>query len=314
MAELVLGRLRSTGLLLGAAGFRPGPSIDLTEPGERRPELGPGFWSLERPAQGLAGRWTDGLGTLTLGRARDERGLALDLSNRNPLTLTAGRIEVNGRPLFDFRARQGRLRPVLDVSDLTGPTLEVRFVTDPLYVPREHDPGSRDVRRLGVFVHGARLLDAPFAADVQLADLDADSPELGEGWFDAETWPDGRRGRWSGPRADLILERRGREDRLLIDASAENGRNRTAATVEIDGRVAGRIGGPNGRRQDAIVLGSHVGRRVHVRLRVDDPYVPARHQPGSTDTRALGLFVHSVRLMASAAHEQHDARPVGARP
>lgn len=313
MAELVRTRLGSIGVLRDAA-FRPGPSIDLTEPDERRPELGPGFWSFERPAEGPPGRWTEGVGTLTLGRSSGERGLALDLSNRNPLALTAGRIEVNGRALFDFRARHGRMRPLLDVGGVPGPTLEVRFVTDPVYVPRERDPSSRDVRKLGVFVHGARLVDAPYASGVDLFDLDADSPELREGWFDAETWPDGRRGRWSSGRADLVLERRGREERLVIDASVENGRNRTVATVEIDGRAAGTIGGPNGRRQQAIVLGSHVGRRVHVRLRVDDPYVPSRHQAGNRDKRALGLFVHSVRLAPSAAHEQHDARPVGARP
>jgi hypothetical protein len=206
------------------------------------------------------------------------------------------------------------MRPRLDLSDIRGETVDVRFVTEPAYVPREHDPASRDVRRLGVFVHAARLVDAAFASEVELADLDADSPELREGWFDAETWPDGRRGRWTGPQAELVLERRGREDRLRIDASAENGLNWTAVTVEVDGRVAGRIGGPNGRRQDAIALGPNVGRRVRVRLRADDPYVPARHEPGNTDTRALGLFVHSVRLVSKAAQEQHDAGPVGARP
>ena len=314
MAELVQGRLESIRVLAGTSGLRPGAAIDLDGPDERRPELGPGLWSFERPAEGPPGRWTEAVGTLTLGRAHGERGLALDLSNRNPLPLSAGHVEVNGRVLFDFHARRGRMRPRLDVSDIPGETLEVRFVTEPAYVPRDHDPASRDVRRLGVFLHAARLLDAALASEVELADLDADSPELGQGWLDAETWPDGRSGRWSGPRAELVLERRGREDRLRIDASAENTRNRTAVTIEVDGRVVGRIGGPNGRRQDLIALGPNVGRRVRVRLRADDPYVPARHQPGSTDTRALGLFVHSVRLVSEAAQEQHDARPVGAGP
>lgn len=313
MAELVLRRLQSAGVAAGATGFRPGPAIELSGPDERRPELGPGFSSFERTADGPPGRWTDGAGVLTLGRSRQERGLALDLSNRSPLPLTAGHVEVNGRVLFDFRERRGRMRPLLDVGDIPGETLTVRFVTQPVYVPREHDAASRDVRRLGVFVHAARLVDAPFASEVALADLDVDSPELREGWFDAEAWPDGRRGRWSSARAELVLERRADERGLAIDASAENGRNRTAATVAIGGRLVGTIGGPNGRRRDVLPIPAGVGRRVRVVLRVDEPYVAARHEPGSTDTRALGLFVHSVRLVPSA-HEQHDARPVGTRP
>jgi lysophospholipase L1-like esterase len=313
MAELVLRRLQSAGVAAGASGFRPGPAIELNGPDERRPELGSGFSSFERPADGPPGRWTDGGGVLTLGRRRQERGLALDLSNLNPLPLTAGHVEVNGRVVFDFRERRGRMRPLLDIGDVPGESLTVRFVTAPVYVPREHDAASRDVRRLGVFVHAARLVDAPFASEVDLADADVDSPELREGWFDAETWPDGRRGRWSSARAELILERPAAQSRLVIDASAENGRNHTAATVAIGGRTVGTIGGPNGRRQHVLPIPAGVGRRLHIVLRVQEPYVAARHAGAGTDTRALGLFVHSVRLVPSA-HEQHDTRPVGARP
>jgi lysophospholipase L1-like esterase len=296
MAELLLRHLEALGVVAEVPGFQPGPVLDLSRPDDRRPELGPGFWGFERLPDGSPGRWTREAAVITLGRERGERGLALDLTYQNPLEHSQARIEVNGRPLYDLQARRGRLRRTLGIESIPGRRIEVRFVVEPAYLPRDHEPTARDSRALGVFVHSVRLTEAALASGVDLAALDEDSPELGRGWWSAESWADGRTGRWTDRRADLVLERSGDEDRLAVDLSLLNPRNETAGSVEVESQVLFRFRRPNGRVRETLRLGAVGGRRLRIRFRVDTPHVPARHDEGSPDTRSLGLFVHSVRL------------------
>ena len=103
-----------------------------------------------------------------------------------------------GRTLLRVVGRNGHMVRRLDVRGVPGPVIEVRFVTEGAAPPPASPDGRVDPRVLGVFVHRVELLPDRLPTDLELASADDDGPELGPGWREAETWPDGRRGRWTG--------------------------------------------------------------------------------------------------------------------
>jgi hypothetical protein len=142
------------------------------------------------------------------------------------------------------------------------------------------------------------LLPAPLATDLDLAAVDDGRPELGPGWRKAETWPDGRRGRWTGARAEMRLGRPPGLDVLVLDLSFESPRGRTEGYVAVDGRRLARFEGSNGPRQIRVDLRGLAARgEVHLTLAVTRPFRPRREASDSTDDRELGVFVHEARLL-----------------
>src|SRR6185503_16448061 len=98
------------------------------------------------------GRWTGPEAVLRLARRGREAGLFLDLMCARPEGETTGRVEVNGRVVGALPAGKERQRIVLDVADVPGTVLEVRFVVANPHIPSAYDPANRDGRSLGVFV------------------------------------------------------------------------------------------------------------------------------------------------------------------
>jgi len=54
---------------------------------------------------------------------------------------------------------------------------------------------------------------------------------------------------------------------------------------------------PNGRHTLSLAIGGAGARTVTVRFVADRPFVPRAYDPSSGDGRALGMFVHSARLV-----------------
>jgi hypothetical protein len=162
-------------------------------------------------------------------------------------------------------------------------------------------PGARRL-----FVHGVWLTpsgetnehasDPLYASMLDLQDADDGRPELGAGWWSRETWPDGRRGRWTSREASVYLERRGTESGLLLEATLENPANATSCRIEVNGDPVYAFTSANGRHRYGVDIERVRGRRLWVRLVVERTYVPG----AANDSRSLGVFVHSVRLARSA--------------
>jgi hypothetical protein len=176
-------------------------------------------------------------------------------------------------------AEAGRLRALAVLSALAA------FGLDP-------DAGPQDVSPDSAPPAGARL-----ASGVELGVVADDRPELGPGWWLRESWPDGRRGRWTKGAAVLFLERGGDEGALLIDVSCLHPSGLTAAEVRVNGTPVYRFTTRNGRLRRVLDVGHVHGRRLTVRLAVERPFVPRRSDAASADERLLGLFVHRVALL-----------------
>jgi lysophospholipase L1-like esterase len=295
VAEALLRHLRSLGLLDSAHRFASGGRP--ADWNDDRPELASGFWPAEPWPGREPGRWTAGEARLVLERRADEGGLLLDLTLHNGRNHTSGRIEVSGQTLLRFARPNGPLVRIVDIRRVQGPVIEARFVTDGASPPGESPDGIRDPRVLGVFVHRVALVPGRLADTVDLASLDDDRPELGAGWLAAEVWPDRRRGRWTGERADLRLGRPPGHDVLLVDLSLESPRGDTQGVLEVNGRRMERFGGENGPRRLRVDLKGVPGDELRVRLAVERTFRPGADASGARDDRELGVFVHVVRLV-----------------
>lgn len=140
--------------------------------------------------------------------------------------------------------------------------------------------------------------DHRLASGGRVADWSDLRPELVSGFWPAETWPDGRRGRWTGARAEIRLGRPPGHDLLVLDLSLESPLGRTEGYVEVDGRRLARFEGSNGPRQIRVDLRGLAPRgEVHLTLAVRRPFRPRREAPDSSDDRELGVFVHEARLL-----------------
>ena len=303
MAEKLLAHLKTLDVVETAdVDSSYGTKIDIGRDDHRRRELGTGWWAAETRPNGLVGRWTGGEALLFLERQSNESHLMIDLTNESPIPISIGRVEVNGVTVDEFQDRKGRHRQLVDISGIPGKKITVRFVVDPTYVPRDHQPNDRDWRPLGVFVHSVGLLNGTIAADVDLGTTEDGQPELGPGWWGREVWPDGRTGRWTQREANVVLERQEDEKGLSVDLSFESPSNRTEGHIDVNGMRADNFSGPNGRQTRLLDISNVPGRRIEVRLVADHPQTERTDGRNPTllqEPRSLGVFVHNVRLVPS---------------
>jgi hypothetical protein len=257
------------------------------------PALGPGWWPAEAWAMGDPGRWTAGEAVLRLERVGGESGLALDMTLDSPSDETTVHIEAGGRTVRTLRGPNGRRREVVDIGGLPGRTVEARIVTERPFASTVRPAG----RNQGVFVHTAQLLETPMRSELDLFAAADSSPELASGWWGAEGWAGGPGGRWTSARALLRLERRRDEDGLVVDMSLDHPEGLTSGRIEVEGGPSQVLRAPNGRHTLPLAIGGAGGRTVTVRIVADRPFVPQAYDPSSGDGRALGMFVHSARLV-----------------
>jgi hypothetical protein len=267
--------------------------VDLAAIPDGSAVLGPGWWPAEAWAMGQAGRWTAEEAFLRLRRGGREAGLALDMTFDSPTGETAVRLEAGGKTLRTLRGANGRRREVLDVGGVPGRDVELRIVAERPFASPVRPAG----RRQGVFVHAAELVEAPIASEVDLFAADDSAPELGHGWWEAESWAGGPGGRWTSGEAALRLQRRGDEDGLVVDLSLDHPQGLTTGRIVVDGGPSQVLRAANGRHTLALPIGGAGGRALTIRFVADRPFAPRAYDPSSGDGRALGMFVHSARLV-----------------
>jgi hypothetical protein len=167
---------------------------------------------------------------------------------------------------------------------------------------------------LGLFVHGAQLVDDPEVARAALApaaghpgqgewpgvtrtlDVAAandEGPELVSGFGPGEDWPDGRSGRWTFGHAVFRLPRTQGETELVLDLSFQSPWNLTTGWIEVGGVRRHRFRSANGPQRLVLEVGEVEGRELEVGIRVDRPF---RRAEAGRAGREYGLFLHRVRL------------------
>jgi hypothetical protein len=141
---------------------------------------------------------------------------------------------------------------------------------------------------------------APALRVRDLAGLADTGPELGDGWWSAEGWSEGRSGRWTQREARLTLDRRLDERTLIVEMSLDHPDQRTFGRIEVNGKARYFIHGPNGPRTATIDLAADDASRLEVRFVLDSVFVPWLSRE-TGDLRELGVFVHDVRLVGHAS-------------
>jgi lysophospholipase L1-like esterase len=144
---------------------------------------------------------------------------------------------------------------------------------------------------------GLVTTDYVYDRELEPGRVDDGRPELGSGWWAAEPWAEGRRGRWTDREAVVFLERRESEDRLEVDLELFSPRGRTRGRIEANGRLLASIAAGNGPWRRSLDVSGVPGRQLAVRFVVEDPFVPREEHEGSADGRTLGVFVHAIRLL-----------------
>ena len=190
--------------------------------------------------------------------------------------------------------------PLLDAHALLAQHPE-RFV-DPLHADRL---GHRALAEaLLAQLHAYGLVDTgdrrDLASGLDLATADERRGELGPGFWLREARPDGPGGRWTDAEATLTLVGRRHTRALRIDLTCRHPRGETRGRIEVNGLPAAELPRTNGRHRLWLDLGAGGGERAEIRFLVDSAYRPRDVEPGATDGRRLGVFVHEVRLLDSA--------------
>ena len=291
IADALLDRLMDQGLVLSRR--RRAADVELGWASSAQPELVEGWGPAEAGPGGASGRRLAREASLSLERLAGEWGIAVDVTCAEDF---AGRVEVAGGASHDLSDCRGREWRRFEIGEVAGERVSVRFVAE--------GRGSG-----GLLVHAVRLvpsdepariaIGAPYTPELDLTEADDGRPELGPGFWPRETWSDGRRGRWTAREASLCLGRRGAERGLVIDVSLQNPDNVTACRIEANGIPVYAFRTRNGRHRYGIEIQRVAGRVIHVRLVVERTFVPGAAPGAPRDDRALGLFVHSVRLAAS---------------
>ena len=120
------------------------------------------------------------------------------------------------------------------------------------------------------------------------------------GAHEMETAPDGTRYQWmSGPAADVFVFQPARS--VIIPLRHDRGafRETAIARLEVGRRTADEIRFETSDwRQSTITLprGGAPGRPVHIRISIDQAWVPSRVIPQSADSRTLGLQIGELTL------------------
>ncbi len=287
MAEMLVSHLRTLGVVAGEHRY-----ANAVEPGrldDARLELRSGLWGREQWAGKQPGRWTAREAEIVLERRGDEAGLELEGRFHSPSDRSSLRVEANGVPIGVVEGPNGEFRRRLDLRRVREREVVVRLVSEQAFVV------SGDARTLGAFLCRVALVASPYAAEVRLADVVHEAPELGEGWWEPEDWGRVGRGRWTKDVAMLHLGRRGTEDRLLLEISGDSPEGFVTLRVEANGRLMRVLRVDNTQATYSVELPSVVGPSVGIRLVAERTFVP-RLAFGSQDGRKLGVFVHAARL------------------
>jgi hypothetical protein len=83
----------------------------------------------------------------------------------------------------------------------------------------------------------------------------------------------------------------------VVDLSLDHPEGITTGRIEVEGGPTQLLRAPNGRHTLSLAIGGAGARTVTVRFVADRPFVPRAYDPSSGDGRALGMFVHSARLV-----------------
>jgi hypothetical protein len=118
--------------------------------------------------------------------------------------------------------------------------------------------------------------------------------ELAQGWYGAETWPEGS-GRWSSSDATLILARQAAEQTLLVTLISPPGRA-TLGQIQVNGITLATIPYTPGSHEISLDLAQVRGDLIFVRFVIQTTFVPAALDPTTRDKRVLGVFVRSAQL------------------
>ena len=140
-------------------------------------------------------------------------------------------------------------------------------------------------------------VESSYATKIDVGRGDERSRELGPGWWNPESRPNGLSGRWTSGEALLFLERRSDESHLFIDLTNERPTALSTGRVEVNGVTVYEFQGRKGRHRQHLDIGRIPGRKITVRFVVDPTYVARDHRPHDPDGRAVGVFVHSVGLV-----------------
>jgi lysophospholipase L1-like esterase len=220
---------------------------------------------------------------LLLQRGSAGEPIQLDLSAEGLERPAPLRVEVNGRLQLESRTSGRRETLHFEAAGTASRLLDVRVGIDPPETgprPRLLLHAARTLPRTDSAGHGGAALD--------LASLGDTDPALEYGIWAAETWKDGRKGRWTAGEASLRMRRDPGQQRLRLDLTSARS---VSGRVEVNGQPVGELSLEAGRRAVAFGLPGAQGGPLTVRIFVDDP----RRPPG--DERVLGVFLHRVELL-----------------
>jgi lysophospholipase L1-like esterase len=134
------------------------------------------------------------------------------------------------------------------------------------------------------------------ASSLDLAAADERRLELGPGFWLREAWPATSGGRWTKAEATVTLARPASESQLVLDLSCYRPTGPTRGRIEVDGRFGALLPQGNGHHRLRLALPRGGGASVDVRFLVDSSYRPCDLQPGGSDCRVLGVFLHAVSV------------------
>jgi lysophospholipase L1-like esterase len=268
--------------------------VDLATVPDHASELGPGWWRRERWQDRYGGRWTASDALLTLQANRAARFLTLEATVAHPRGSACFRVEASGRDAARLCRPNGSFEEHLPLPLEGGSVATVRLLAEEPFVPPAPGEGPADRRELGLFVHRVSLSSCALADRLELA-VAGGRPELGDGWWEPEVWPDGRRGRWTREAASLRLGRAPSARFVVLDVSGENPGGRTRVNVTVNGDPARRFELANGRHPLLLPLPPEASGCLEIAIRIDNPFLPVPASPPSaSDERRLGIFVHRV--------------------
>ena len=243
-------------------------------------------------------RWTDGSARLTvLAPAAPPAALhvRLGLAVPNPTRLC---VRVNGSPVVDETLKpQPEWARTFDLTGLAaGEPVTVELLSDS-FVPSRVTPGSTDDRVLGVCVRGVTLVsrDRNYVGVVLGAEP---VPGVEESGFHGVE-RGGQPCRWTDGRAKLLVPiPPGTRPRALVVSAEIPNRKDFRVRVMVNGRAVFDDAVPPKTvwAKELPLDGIELAGRAEIEL-VSPSVAPAQTEPGSKDTRQLGMRVRKVVLI-----------------
>lgn len=175
-----------------------------------------------------------------------------------------------------------------------GAMVRVEIEVEPLYHPAEQ--GGTDERSLGANIEEIGIVSARSRAALSFS-MPSQYLEVPiEGMYAAET---GMKGRWTGPKMKIVLQRPPGEDPefSLILHGINYRPDPYELRLKVGGEVVGTLKNPVPGEPFVVVAPCNIpaaSRLVDVSLVADPIFQPSKH--GSTDRRLLGAFLQDLEL------------------